>query len=400
MAGGLGPNRDLRQGLQHLSADLIGLRPLHQGIDHRRMGGVRFVAPLYPGVADQIIIQLYGAAGHGHLAQIEGGAGAARATPHHHRPDFRCAGKAMRRKRTQQLRQCFGGRAGQKPHPFLTFGSTHLDTLRTCLSYYTTRQVSTPPFHLPQQIYGEIFMTIPKVTRSSVWQAIAEKLMAEITTGQRQSGDKLPTEAELSARFDVNRHTVRRALADLAEKGLVYSRRGAGVFVQSHPISYPIGRRTRMSTNLTALGLQPGRQILSLETRRANQPETTALRLEDDQMVHVLEGVSTADNLPLAVFRSVFPATRFPDMLEQLRQNNSITRAFAAQGLTDYTRAETQLTAKRATADVALHLRLKVGDPILRTISINIDSHGQPVEYGHSWMAGDRVMLQVKDQAP
>lgn len=232
--------------------------------------------------------------------------------------------------------------------------------------------------------------------RNSVWTAIAEKLTAEIASGQRQPGDKLPTEAELSARFGVNRHTVRRALADLAERGLVHARRGAGVFVQGQAIDYPLGRRTRLSTNLAAIGLEAGRQLLSLETRHASETEAQALQIPVGEAVHVLEGVSTADGQPIAVFRSVFSAQRFPRLAELLREHESITRALAEEGVTDYTRAETRLNAKRASADIALHLRLREGDPILRAIAINVDPEGRPVEYGHTWFAGDRVTLQVR----
>ena len=50
--------------------------------------------------------------------------------------------------------------------------------------------------------------------RTPVWKSIAATLEAEIGQGHYRTGDKLPTEAALSARFGVNRHTVRRALAD------------------------------------------------------------------------------------------------------------------------------------------------------------------------------------------
>lgn len=234
------------------------------------------------------------------------------------------------------------------------------------------------------------------MTRTPIWTSITEALMAEIVSGQRRPGDKLPTEAELSARFGVNRHTVRRALADLAARGLVHARRGAGVFVQEgRPVDYPIGRRTRLSRNLAAAGREAGREVLSLETRRASLSEAEALRLPPGAPVHVVEGISLADAQPIAMFRSVLPADRFPGMLEMLAEETSVTVALRRQGVEDYTRAETRLTAKRATATMALHLRLREGDPILRTVSVNVDPEGRPVEYGHTWFAGDRVTLTV-----
>ncbi|MTH79109.1 phosphonate metabolism transcriptional regulator PhnF [Paracoccus aestuariivivens] len=234
------------------------------------------------------------------------------------------------------------------------------------------------------------------MSRTPVWTTIAHQISIEIVSGQRRPGDKLPTEAELSSRFGVNRHTIRRALADLADRGMVHARRGAGVFVQSKPVDYPLARRTRFSTNLAAMGLEPGREVLSIETRHANDPEAQALGLAPDARVHVIEGISTADSQPIAYFQSVFPAERFPDLCATLRTENSITRALAEHGVSDYTRSETRLTAKRANAVVALHLRVREGDPILRTISTNIDLDGRPVEYGRTWFAGDRVTLTVK----
>ncbi len=71
--------------------------------------------------------------------------------------------------------------------------------------------------------------------RTAIWTSIAEALTADIGAGRYGPGDKLPTEAELSVRFGVNRHTVRRALAALADDGLVHSRRGSGVFGTHSP---------------------------------------------------------------------------------------------------------------------------------------------------------------------
>ena len=85
----------------------------------------------------------------------------------------------------------------------------------------------------------------PAPRRTPVWQAIAASLRAEISEGRRAPGDKLPTEAQLAARFGVNRHTVRHALAHLVEAGLVRTRRGSGAFVAARPTDYPIGRRVR-----------------------------------------------------------------------------------------------------------------------------------------------------------
>ena len=233
--------------------------------------------------------------------------------------------------------------------------------------------------------------------RTPLWKSIAGTLTGDIAEGRYGPGDKLPTEAELSARFGVNRHTVRRALSALAEQGLTHARRGAGVFVTQSPTEYPIGRRVRFHQNLRAAGRLPSRRILAGTTRAADSREAEALRLAPGAPVHVSEGMSLADGQPMALFRSVFPAERFPGLLDKLAETGSVSVALAGYGVADFTRASTRLTAKRATATQALQLRLAEGDPILRTVGINVDAQGTPVEFGHTWFAGDRVTLTLAD---
>ncbi len=237
------------------------------------------------------------------------------------------------------------------------------------------------------------------MARSPLWASIAATLSGEIAAGHYQPGDKLPTEAELSARFGVNRHTVRHALASLAGQGAVLARRGAGVFVAIRPTDYPIGRRVRFHQNVLASGRSPSRHILRLETRPGDAREAAALGLAAQATVHVVEGLSLADGLPLALFRSVFPAARFATFLATMQATQSVTAALAAEGLTDYTRASTKITAVAADALQALHLRVAEGAPILRTVAVNVDTTGQPVEFGTTWFAGDRVTVTLSADA-
>lgn len=229
----------------------------------------------------------------------------------------------------------------------------------------------------------------------TLWKAIAETLAGEVAGGLYPQGAKLPTEADLSARFGVNRHTVRHALADLGARGLVVSRRGAGVFVAGRPTDYAIGRRVRFNENITAAGRTPSRAFTRIETRIAAEHERVALHLGQEALVHVVEGVSFADAQPVAMFRSVFPAARFPTLPEALRADPSITKAMAAGGVRDYARARTRVTAKIAKPVQALRLQLREGAPLLRTEAVNVDCDGAAVEYGVTWFAGERVTLTI-----
>lgn len=231
--------------------------------------------------------------------------------------------------------------------------------------------------------------------REPIWRSIANTLQTEIAQELYRPGDKLPTEAELADRFGVNRHTVRQGLASLAEAGIVHTRRGSGVFVAARPTDYALGPRVRFHQNVAASGRTPSRRITRLETRPASTAEAAALALASGDLVHVIDGISLADGQPLALFSSVFPAARLPGLLTAMDTQNSVTTALAACGVTDYTRFETRLTAKLADGLQALALHIQPGAPILRSVAVNVDAAGQPIEHGTTWFAGDRVTLTV-----
>lgn len=231
--------------------------------------------------------------------------------------------------------------------------------------------------------------------RTPIWKSITETLEGEIAAGHYGPGDQLPTEAALSARFDVNRHTVRRALADMGERGVVQSRRGSGVYVSENRATYPISKRVRFHQNIKASGQMPEKRVLRLETRASDLKEATALQIDKGDEVHVYEGLSLAEGKPIAWFQSIFPAYRFSDLLDALTKVSSVTQALERCGVADYTRAETRLTAVSATPTQAVHLQLREGAPLLRSTGVNVDPDQVPVEFGITYFASDRVVLTV-----
>ena len=231
-----------------------------------------------------------------------------------------------------------------------------------------------------------------------IWQEIRTALTADINARRTAPGDKLPTEAELARRFGVNRHTVRRALAAMREDGLVHARRGAGVFVKASPVAYRLGRRTRFTQNLSETGHTGRREILRLETAQATREEAQNLGLAKGAEVHVLENVAVIDDVPATHSHSLFPAGRMPGFCDAMRETGSITAALKASGIADYRRAWTRIGAERASPMIARHLHISDGAPLIRTLALNADAEGRPVEYARTLFCADRVELLVDEE--
>ncbi len=231
--------------------------------------------------------------------------------------------------------------------------------------------------------------------KTPIWKAIAEALRSDLAEGRYSPGDRLPTESALADRFGVNRHTVRHGISALVDEGLVRTRRGAGAFVAATPTDYPIGKRVRFHENLIAAGRRPEKRVLALEQRAATMGEAKALQIAPGDPVCSYQGLSLADGQPIAVFESLFPLTRLAGITAALERTSSVTEALRSIGIADYLRASTRLTAVRASATQALILHLTEGDPLLRSSGVNESDRGEPLEYGRTWFAGDRVTLTL-----
>lgn len=238
------------------------------------------------------------------------------------------------------------------------------------------------------------------MARTPFWRSIADSLLTDLTNGRYGPGDKLPTEAQLASRFGVNRHTVRHALAHLTEAGLVQPRRGSGVYVAERQTDYPLGKRTRFHKGIAAAGRDGEKRILGVDTRAADRNEAAALDLAPRAPVHAVHGLLLADGKPIGIFQSVFPADRLPGLPAAMKDTSSVTQALATCGITDYTRRSTRLTAKIAKPVQARQLDISEGAPVLRSVAVNIDPDGRPLEYGRTWFAGDRVTLTIGDDDP
>ena len=231
-----------------------------------------------------------------------------------------------------------------------------------------------------------------------IWRQIAGSLEVEIDQGTYQPGDRLPTEGDLSRRFAVNRHTVRRAMSFLQEMGKVRIEQGRGTFVQNDLVEYPIGERTRFTQNLHSANRLPSKVLLRSEQVRADASVARNLGVRKGAPVYLLETISEADGRPISVATHYFPAKRFGGIIEAFRTSQSITEALRACGVSDYKRFSTRITATMPTRQLATHLQQPQTRPVLQTESINVDMDGRTIEYGLSYFASDRTQFIVESE--
>lgn len=229
----------------------------------------------------------------------------------------------------------------------------------------------------------------------TVWRQIAEAIEAEIAGGGLKPGTRLPTEAALTERFGVNRHTVRQAVKSLVDKGLVRVTQGSGTYVEAKPLTYPIGRRTRFSEIVVGQARDPAGRLLDHREAGASAEIAEALDLSPEDPVVMIESAHFADGVPISWAVVAFPLPRFARVPEVYAATGSITAALAACGVPDYRRAVTRIGAAVADRVDAGRLEIAEGRPVLVVDSVNVDPDGVPIQWARSHFSADRVRLTV-----
>ncbi|NKK77072.1 FadR/GntR family transcriptional regulator [Rhizobium leguminosarum] len=77
--------------------------------------------------------------------------------------------------------------------------------------------------------------------RRGLADIVFERMLRAIKSGAYKPDERLPTEHDLAAEFEVSRPVIREALKRLRDQSLIYSRRGAGSFVRSVGLRNPLG---------------------------------------------------------------------------------------------------------------------------------------------------------------
>ncbi len=222
---------------------------------------------------------------------------------------------------------------------------------------------------------------------------IADELRRNIQSSVYRAGEQLPTESELSNRFGVNRHTLRRAIDILKNEGLLRVDRGRGTFVAAQPIALAINKRVRYNEALKAQGLKVAHQTLRVLEQGAEGAVGKNLELEEGDRVILLERLSVVDDAPISLSSSYFPSDHFPNLLQHCQHYQSISNMLDQEYNCDHIRLKTRISARAVLPRDARHLALPQHAPILLTESININQHGQKIEYGVTRFRGDLMEL-------
>lgn len=224
---------------------------------------------------------------------------------------------------------------------------------------------------------------MPTLERSNplpLYYQLKEVLRQQIQAGHLAPHSAIPSEPELVASYHVSRATVRQALLELVNEGLLYRQHGRGTFVCEPRAQQTESELTSLTTELQRRGKRPGGLLLLSELVRGAESLRRQLRLADEEQMIRFERLRLADGQTIAYEVDYLPYPRAQGVYTRARElaEGSLYRLMSSEGLTPAI-AEQSIKADRMTARESEVLNAPAAEIAMRLLSTVFDATGLPI---------------------
>jgi GntR family transcriptional regulator len=220
-------------------------------------------------------------------------------------------------------------------------------------------------------------------------------LRDRIAGGRLDGEGVLPAEQALAAEYGVSRVTVRRALAELEQEGLISRRRGAGTFVLGAGAKPIVADFSDVLVNLVAMGRETAVRLLAFDYREPPAEIARALNLAGGEKAQFSVRVRLIDGKPFSHLVTHVPERIGVTYSEADLAARPLLSLLERSGV-QIERATQQVTAMLASPEVAAALEVEVGSALLGTTRTVFAADGSGVEHLSALYRPDRYALQME----
>lgn len=241
----------------------------------------------------------------------------------------------------------------------------------------------------------QLSMHLNRRARTPIFKQIAEQLRQQIEKGELRFGDVMPGERELANALDVSRMTLRAAVDELVDEGLLVRQRGRGTVVSQVRINkhaQVIGFMS-FSEEMRARGLEPSSRILAFKSEVADAAVAAQLALPLGAQVILLNRVRLANGEPMALERCYVPYERFRGLLKFDLSKRSLYDILESEFDTRPTMCQETVEAVGLDAPAARALNVKRGAPALLVTRVTRDVRGALIEAEQTLYRSDRYRM-------
>lgn len=230
----------------------------------------------------------------------------------------------------------------------------------------------------------------------TLYARVEEVLASEISKGVLRVGHQLPSEDKLIDRFEVSRITVRRAIANLVQRGLLEIRRGKGTFVSTPRVVQELTELSGFVEDMLALGKKPAARVLEKTIVTANGRVAEHLNLSKGRQVVRIRRVRIADGTPMSFDETYLPLEIGKKIIKDNLKAEPIFTLLEQKYRIPLIEAEYKLEAVAADAAVATALRVLQGSPIFQIERTSFTSGNNPVDYETLSYRGDLIRFVTR----
>jgi GntR family transcriptional regulator len=228
-----------------------------------------------------------------------------------------------------------------------------------------------------------------------LYHQIRDFLRDELQNGEFKPGERIPSEAELSARYRVSRITVKQAIQSLVQEGLLYRMQGKGTFVARPKVAHSLNRITSFSQQMRDRGMAPSTKILEVEIVAARGRVREALAVAEGTLVTKVRRLRLADAEIMGVQTAYVPIDMCPDLADHLKENVSLYELLRTRYGLAPARALENYTAIVLDSYDARLLEVPEGSPALFAERMAYLADNRALEYVVSILRADRYTLSV-----
>jgi DNA-binding GntR family transcriptional regulator len=226
----------------------------------------------------------------------------------------------------------------------------------------------------------ELEIVLNRVSPVPLYHQLSRQLVAAIETGQLPKGSFLDNELDLADRWQVSRPTVRRAIQDLVDAGMLVRRRGVGTQVVNDQVRRPF-KLSSLFDDLAAIGREPITQVIRLERIAADDQTADDLDIAPgDEVVHI-ERVRSVASQPLAIMRNWLRVEAASSITAEELTGRGLYALLRERGVRPHSAVQRLGAVAALDADATL-LRLPVGAPLVTMRRVMQDDTGRVVEIG------------------
>lgn len=237
-----------------------------------------------------------------------------------------------------------------------------------------------------------VFMDLDRSGPIPLYFQIAQRIEKAILNGNLPAGARLENEVSLAERLGLSRPTVRRAIQDLVDKGLLVRRRGIGTQVVHGQVTRGV-ELTSLYEDLSRSGQKPSTKILEYKTVKADSKIAEKLGIEIGSDVLYLRRLRFADNVAVSIMENWLP-NEFLDISEVELNQHGLYQILRSRGVTIRV-AKQRIGARKASQRESAGLEIEKQAALLSMDRTAYDNSGRAVEFGHHCYRPDLYSFEV-----